>query len=165
MLGNIWGQWLYLEFVWIDRPIRGRGYASRMVTAAEQKAIARGCAHSFLGTFSFRARPLYEKLGYHVFGEQKEHPKGHSHYHLTKRLSALDPSSRAGRRISPVVLTSSSSRGENACALARSSPRCIRLGDGALMRRSKCGAEKSRDRCEYRGLLLNVARTDRRGQL
>ena len=54
--------------------------------AAEQGGIARGCAHSFLGTFSFQARPLYEKLGYHVFGEERDHPKGHTHYLLTKRL-------------------------------------------------------------------------------
>lgn len=85
-LGNIWSEWLYLDYVWIDRPIRGRGYASRMVTAAEQSAVERGCSDAFLGTFSFQARPLYEKLGYHVFGEQKDYPQGHSHYHLTKRL-------------------------------------------------------------------------------
>ncbi len=87
VLGNVWGQWLYVDYVWVDRPIRGRGYASRLMTAAEQAAIARRCAHSFLGTFSFQARPLYEKLGYQVFGEEKDHPKGHSHYLLTKRLT------------------------------------------------------------------------------
>jgi hypothetical protein len=40
-----------------------------------------------LETFSFQARPLYEKLGYRVFGEEKDHLKGHSHYLLTKRVT------------------------------------------------------------------------------
>lgn len=57
------------------------------MAAAEERAIAKGCSEVFLGTFSFQARPLYEKLGYHVFGEEKDHPKGHSHYLLTKQLS------------------------------------------------------------------------------
>ncbi len=85
-LGNLWSEWLYIDYVWIDRPLRGRGYASRMVTMAEQSALARGCVNASLSTFSFQARPLYEKLGYHVFGEQKDFPPGHTHYHLTKRL-------------------------------------------------------------------------------
>ena len=86
VLGNVWARWLYVDYVWVDRSIRGKGHASRLMKAAEQGAIARGCAHSFLGTFSFQARPLYEKLGYHVFGEERDHPKGHTHYLLTKRL-------------------------------------------------------------------------------
>ena len=87
VLANLWGDWMYVEYVWVDRPIRGGGHASRLMTAAEQGAAAHGCTNAFLGTFSFQARPLYEKLGYHVFGEQKDYPKGHSHYHLTKRLA------------------------------------------------------------------------------
>jgi hypothetical protein len=30
---------------------------------------------------------LYEKLGYEVFGEEKDHPKGHSHFLMKKRLA------------------------------------------------------------------------------
>ncbi|HXW84303.1 MAG TPA: GNAT family N-acetyltransferase, partial [Candidatus Binataceae bacterium] len=86
ILGNVWAKWLYVDFLWVDRSIRGRGHASRLMRAAEQGAVARGCANSFLGTFSFQARPLYEKLGYHVFGEERDHPKGHSHYLLTRPL-------------------------------------------------------------------------------
>jgi GNAT superfamily N-acetyltransferase len=86
VLGNLWGSWLYLDYLWVDRSLRGRGQATRLVTEAEAQAIARGCTGAFLDTFSFQARPLYEKLGYHVFGEEKDHPKGHTHYLMTKRL-------------------------------------------------------------------------------
>jgi ribosomal protein S18 acetylase RimI-like enzyme len=86
-LGNIWGEWLYVAFLWVDRQLRGHGYGSRLITAIEKHALARGCSGAFLGTFSFQARPLYEKLGYQVFGERKDHPKGHSHYWLSRRLA------------------------------------------------------------------------------
>ena len=41
--------------------------------------------HSF-DTFSFQARPFYEKLGYRVFGTLENHPSGHQHYLMTKKL-------------------------------------------------------------------------------
>jgi GNAT superfamily N-acetyltransferase len=87
-LGNIWGDWMYVAYLWVDRSIRGNGHASRLMAAAEEHGIAKGCRDTFLGTFSFQARPLYEKLRYHVFAEEKDHPKGHSHYWLTKKLTS-----------------------------------------------------------------------------
>jgi GNAT superfamily N-acetyltransferase len=86
-LGNLWGDWLYLDFVWVDRALRGRGHATRLIQTSERAAMAAGCTSTFLDTFSFQARPLYERLGYHVFGVQEDHPKGHSLYLMTKRLS------------------------------------------------------------------------------
>ena len=93
-LGNSWGRWFYLAFMWVDTPLRGRGYATKLIGAAERRAIANGCTDALLGTFSFQARPLYEKLGYQVFGELKDFPKGHSHYLLKKRLSRVRPNRR-----------------------------------------------------------------------
>jgi GNAT superfamily N-acetyltransferase len=85
-LGNTWGLWLYVSDVWVDPSLRGKGYATKLMTAIEQMAIQRGCLNSYLDTFSFQARPLYEKLGYKVFGTLENHPKGHSHYFLKKTL-------------------------------------------------------------------------------
>jgi GNAT superfamily N-acetyltransferase len=87
-LGQLWGAWMYLDYLWVDRSLRGRGHATCLVKAAEDGAVACGCTGAFLGTFSFQARPFYEKLGYHVFGMEKDYPKGHTHYQMTKRLGA-----------------------------------------------------------------------------
>ena len=46
----------------VAEPARGAGNATRLVQAAERYAIERGCHGAFLGSFSFQARPLYEKL-------------------------------------------------------------------------------------------------------
>ena len=83
-LGNTWGLWLYVSDLWVDPSMRGKGYATRLMTAIEGLSVQRGCLNSYLDTFSFQARPLYEKLGYKVFGTLENHPKGHSHYFLKK---------------------------------------------------------------------------------
>jgi hypothetical protein len=59
-----------------------------MLAVAEQHAIERGCTGAHLDTASFQARPFYEKLGYTVFGTLEDHPVGHTHYLLSKRLRA-----------------------------------------------------------------------------
>jgi ribosomal protein S18 acetylase RimI-like enzyme len=85
-LGNEWGDWLFIAELWIDPPLRGNGHGSRLTAAIEHHAIESGCAHAFLDTFNPKARPLYEKLGYEIFGVLENHPFGISHYFMKKRL-------------------------------------------------------------------------------
>ncbi len=84
LLGQIWGGWLHIKNVWVAPPARGKGYAARMVTMAEEYAKTRGCRGAHLETFSFQARPLYEKLGYAVFGQIDDHPPGHTFFFMKK---------------------------------------------------------------------------------
>jgi len=86
LLGQIWGHWLHINIVWVAEPARGKGHARALVEAAEAYAVSRGCRGAYLETFSFQARPLYEKLGYEVFGELADYPPGHSQYFLKKSL-------------------------------------------------------------------------------
>lgn len=87
-LGNTWGRWLFVSDVWVDKAIRGKGYATRLMTAIERLAIERRCIYSYLDTFSFQARPMYEKQGYKVFGTLEDHPIGHTHWFMRKSLVA-----------------------------------------------------------------------------
>jgi N-acylglucosamine-6-phosphate 2-epimerase len=73
--------------LWVERPLRRRGHATKLMAAVEKHAIRRGCTGAFLRNFSFQAPPLYEKIGYRVFGELEDYPKGHNLYFLSKRLS------------------------------------------------------------------------------
>jgi len=84
LLGQIWGHWLHISIVWVAEPARGKGHARALVEAAEAYAVSRGCRGAYLETFSFQARPLYEKLGYELFGELADYPPGHSQYFLKK---------------------------------------------------------------------------------
>jgi GNAT superfamily N-acetyltransferase len=88
LLGQIWAQWLSISTLAVREPFRGRGYGTKLLARAEQYALERGCSNAWLSTFSFQARPLYERLGYWVFGTLEEYPKGHSLFFMTKCLAA-----------------------------------------------------------------------------
>jgi GNAT superfamily N-acetyltransferase len=87
LLGMIWAGYLHIKIVWVAEPVRGKGYAKKLVEAAEAYARERGCRGANLETFTFQARPLYEQLGYEVFGEIKDFPAGHSLFFMKKTLS------------------------------------------------------------------------------
>lgn len=84
--GEVWGGWLELTFLWVAEPARGQGYGERLLRAAEEEAMEQGCRGVYLSTFSFQARPFYERFGYEVFGELPDYPAGHAYYFMKKTL-------------------------------------------------------------------------------
>lgn len=86
LLAQIWGGVLYVRILWVSEALRGRGLGRRLMEAAEQRAVERGCRHVFLDTFSFQAPGFYEKLGYQVYAKALDWPVGHAHYFLRKGL-------------------------------------------------------------------------------
>jgi GNAT superfamily N-acetyltransferase len=85
--GAVWAGWLHVGILWVDEPLRGQGWGRRLLTAVEEDARHRGIGYVHLDTFSFQAGPeFYRHLGYTVFGELPDHPPGHTHYFLVKRL-------------------------------------------------------------------------------
>jgi ribosomal protein S18 acetylase RimI-like enzyme len=86
LMGQIWARWLHVGTLWVDERARHRGLATRLMKVAERYAVEKGCTNAFLETFSFQARPFYEKLGYKVFGTLENYPEGHRQFYLAKRL-------------------------------------------------------------------------------
>lgn len=87
LIGEVNLRWLFVSALWVDEGARGSGIGSRLVREAESQARARGCAGIYLDTFSFQARPFYEKIGFTLFGELAGCPPGGAKYYLSKRLS------------------------------------------------------------------------------
>ena len=85
-LGDVWGGWLDLEFLWVAEPIRGKGYGERLLRTAEDEARAHGCRGIYLNTFGFQARPFYERFGYEVFAQLPDRPAGSTSYFMKKTL-------------------------------------------------------------------------------
>ncbi len=84
--GATYRGWLFVKNLAVQEDFRGQDYGSRLLLAVEAEAQARGCRHAWLDTFSFQARPFYEKHGYMVFGTLEDYPPGHSRYFLRKEL-------------------------------------------------------------------------------
>ncbi len=86
IVADLFGGWAYISLLWIDEPLRNRGLGTRLVTMLEQEVLRRGCTHTHLDTYSFEARPFYEKLGYELFATLEDYPPGHCKHFLKKTL-------------------------------------------------------------------------------
>ncbi len=86
VLADLWGGWLHIQFLWVEEALRQQGYGSQLLQAAENEARAKGGRSAYVETFSFQARPFYERHGYRVFGELEDFPPGHNYYFLRKPL-------------------------------------------------------------------------------
>jgi GNAT superfamily N-acetyltransferase len=92
VIGGLWArpEWglLFIETLFLPEKLRRGGLGTRLMRLAEQEARRRGYAGVFLDTFSFQARPFYERLGYAVFTVIDDYPPGHSRFLLAKQLDA-----------------------------------------------------------------------------
>ena len=86
LLAAIWGGVMYVRILWVARTLRGKGHGQRLLAAAEQRAIERGCRHVFLDTFNFQAPDFYVKQGYEIYARADDWPVGHAHFFLRKAL-------------------------------------------------------------------------------
>ena len=82
--GVIYCDWLRIDGLWVDDALRRRGIGTRLMTHAEDHAIARGCHSAWLITF--QARSFYEAVGYEVFGTLDNFPAAQQQHFLRKRL-------------------------------------------------------------------------------
>ena len=90
LYGNtLWG-WLEISLLWVAEEVREGRYGSRILAAAEQEAIERGCKYAKVETFSFQALEFYRKQGYEVFGKLDDFPDGECLYFLKKHLRQPD---------------------------------------------------------------------------
>ncbi|MGC1410470.1 MAG: GNAT family N-acetyltransferase [Acetobacteraceae bacterium] len=87
LLGDTWGGWMNVRFVWLAEVVRGQRYGTRLMDAAEAYAASRGCIAATLDTHSYEALGFYQKRGYEVFGQLEDCPPGHTKYYLRKRLA------------------------------------------------------------------------------
>ena len=77
---------LYLDIVWADDSVRGRGHGRAMMEMIEAEGRKRGARGAWLYTMSWQARPFYEKLGYACVGETPFMGEKYRRYFMWKAL-------------------------------------------------------------------------------
>ena len=87
LTGFTWGGALKIEYLWVHEELRGQGYGSRMMLAAEQEAVRRDCHLAVVDTHSFQAPHFYPKLGYVQCGLVEDWPVGHTDTTFRKVLN------------------------------------------------------------------------------
>jgi len=84
--GQVNWNWLFVSLFWVSPARRHTGLGSKILAALEGAARERGCTNVHLDTFSFQARPFYERHGYTVFAELEDYPPGHRRFFMRKLL-------------------------------------------------------------------------------
>jgi len=82
--------------LWVAEGFRRRGLGKRLLRMGETEAVKRGCRQAYLDTFSYQARPFYERSGFEVFGTLHDFPEGHERYFMRKTLQAPPGPAAAG---------------------------------------------------------------------
>jgi GNAT superfamily N-acetyltransferase len=89
-VGGLWGvlsyDWLFIELLFVPEEFRRQKLGEELVRAAEGLADQRKCVGVWLDTFGFQALGFYKNLGYQVFGELPNHPRGSGRFFLRKLL-------------------------------------------------------------------------------
>ena len=86
MTGETFGNWLCIQYFFVSETLRGSGVGSRLMEAAENEAVRRGCKYAFVNTFSFQAPEFYIKHGYREVFTLEEYPYTGKRHYYTKEL-------------------------------------------------------------------------------
>lgn len=72
--GYCYGNAFFVDILFMDEQLRGKGYGTQLMKLAEQEAKRNDCDFVHLDTFSFQALPFYQKLGYTIYAELEYKP-------------------------------------------------------------------------------------------
>lgn len=86
LIGGMAYDWAMIELLFVPTELRGTGTGQALVAQAEDLARTRGCVGIWLDSYGFQAPGFYRKLGYEIFGELPDNPRGSSRFFLRKIL-------------------------------------------------------------------------------
>ncbi len=83
---TIFGEWLEIDFFWVNPDERKKGYGKSLLTKAEHFAVLKGCKKGVLSTLNFQAKPFYENSGFKIVYKQERYPITSTRYFMEKNL-------------------------------------------------------------------------------
>ena len=79
-------EWLEVSVVWVAEDRRKQGTGHHLMCLAEEEAKRRGCRYARLATGDYQAPDFYRKVGYRLYGELLNCPRGETVYYFYKEL-------------------------------------------------------------------------------
>ena len=84
--GHSWGGCCEIKTLWVAEDRRRQGLGVRLLAAAEEEALRRGCCQIVLTTHTFQAPAFYEKCGFRRLASIEDYPRGHANIMMVKPL-------------------------------------------------------------------------------
>lgn len=84
--GNIGYDWVYVDQLWVSEFLRGKGYGTALMKAAEELGKKKGCVSAAVNTMDWEAPEFYKKLGYRIEFERHGLAKNSVFYYLRKEF-------------------------------------------------------------------------------
>lgn len=85
--GWTWAMASEITLLWVKEEYRKNGLGKKLLKAAEDEIIKKGCTTILLRSYSFQAPLFYEKNGYKTVYILDDFPNGYKHYNLVKRIT------------------------------------------------------------------------------
>lgn len=85
--------WIYIDELWIDEKIRGKGYGKQLIELVEEYANKNKLQGIWLWTQSWQAEDFYINLGYEEFTRFQNFPKGYERIGFRKYILTTSYSS------------------------------------------------------------------------
>ena len=86
-----WGGLCSVDLLWVREDQRHAGWGSRLMRAAEEEAVRRGCTDMTVSTYTFQAPLFYPRLGFRERARIEGVPGGHQDVYFHKRLGESAP--------------------------------------------------------------------------
>jgi GNAT superfamily N-acetyltransferase len=86
IVGEVWTAVLFIQFFWLERHLRRKGFGAKLIKAIEVEARRFGATRAYVDTMSFQAPGFYRACGYKEFGSIEGYPGGVTRHWLTKTL-------------------------------------------------------------------------------
>ncbi|MER7001129.1 GNAT family N-acetyltransferase [Streptomyces sp. NPDC000410] len=88
LTGWTWGDCGFVEMLWVHEDHRHGGWGGKLLRAAEEEALRRGCVRMVVASYTFQAPPFYRRQGYAEIGRIEGMPGGHADVHFCKALAS-----------------------------------------------------------------------------
>ncbi|MDC9582825.1 GNAT family N-acetyltransferase [Xenorhabdus sp. PR6a] len=89
LIAKTWWGGLEIQYLWVDKKYRKKGFGKQLMLQAEKEALNRHCHMAYVDTFDFQARGFYEKLGYKAYGELGGYSHKYTRFYLTKSIQHI----------------------------------------------------------------------------